>query len=77
MLYKHEIGKELQEYLDKPVPTWMENDANCAAMAEKLSGNAVKLDDFALITIDTGIGGALFLDGRIRVARIGVRASSA
>lgn len=46
-------------------------------MAEKLSGNAVKLDDFALITIDTGIGGALFLDGRIRVARIGVRASSA
>ena len=66
MLYKHEIGKELQEYLDKPVPTWMENDANCAAMAEKLSGNAVKLDDFALITIDTGIGGALFLDGRIR-----------
>ena len=35
-------------------------------MAEKLSGNAVKLDDFALITIDAGIGGALFLDGRIR-----------
>ena len=43
-----------------------ENDANCAAMAEKLSGNAVKLDDFALITIDSGVGGALFLDGRIR-----------
>lgn len=66
MLYKHEVGKELREYLDDPVPTWIENDANCAAMAEKLSGNAVKLDDFALITIDTGIGGALFLDGRIR-----------
>ena len=66
MLYKHEIGKELQEYLDDSVPTWMENDANCAAMAEKLSGNAVKLDDFALITIDSGVGGALFLDGKIR-----------
>ncbi len=66
MLFKHEVGKELREYLDNPVPTWMENDANCAAMAEKLSGNAVKLDDFALITIDTGIGGALFLDGKIR-----------
>ena len=25
-----------------------------------------KLDDFALITIDSGVGGALFLDGRIR-----------
>ncbi len=66
MLYKHKIGKELQKYLDNPVPTWMENDANCAAMAEKLSGNAVKLDDFALITIDSGVGGALFLDGKIR-----------
>lgn len=66
MLYKHEIGKELQKYLDNPVPTWMENDANCAAMAEKLSGNAVKLDDFVLITIDSGVGGALFLDGKIR-----------
>lgn len=66
MLYKHEIGRELQEYLDNPVPTWMENDANCAAMAERLSGNAVKFDDFALITIDSGVGGALFLDGRIR-----------
>ncbi len=66
MLYKHEIGRELQEYLNAPVSTWMENDANCAAMAEKRSGNAVKLDDFALITIDTGIGGALFLNGKIR-----------
>lgn len=66
MLYGHEIGKELQNHLDEPIPTWMENDANCAAMAEKLSGNAVKLDDFALITIDSGVGGALFLDGKIR-----------
>ena len=66
ILYKHEIGKELQERLKRKVPMWMENDANCAAMAEKLNGNAVKLDDFALITIDTGVGGALFLDGKIR-----------
>ena len=51
-------------------PTWMENDANCAAMAEKLSGNAVKLDDFALITIDSGVGGALFLDAGSAEARI-------
>ena len=56
ILYGHEIGRKLQGYLDDPIPTWMENDANCAAMAEKLSGNAVKLDDFALITIDSGVG---------------------
>ena len=39
ILYGHEIGRKLQGYLDDPIPTWMENDANCAAMAEKLSGN--------------------------------------
>ena len=75
ILYGHEIGRKLQGYLDDPIPTWMENDANCAAMAEKLSGNAVKLDDFALITIDSGVGGALFLDGRIRRGKDGVQAS--
>ena len=69
MLYGHEIGGKLQEYLDDSVPIWMENDANCAAMAERLSGNAVKVDDFVLITVDSGVGGALFLDGRIRRGR--------
>ena len=34
ILYGHEIGRKLQGYLDDPIPTWMENDANCAAMAE-------------------------------------------
>ena len=37
ILYGHEIGRKLQGYLDDPIPTWMENDANCAAMAEKLT----------------------------------------
>ncbi|NEG70520.1 ROK family protein [Bifidobacterium choloepi] len=76
MLYRHRIGEELAERLeaigvtggpdDEQIPSWIENDANCAAMAEKMSGNAQKLDDFVLLTVDTGLGGALFLDGKIR-----------
>lgn len=77
LLYRQRVGEELAARLEAEgiagadpdggrIPTWIENDANCAAMAEKMSGNAVKLDDFVLLTIDTGLGGALFLDGKIR-----------
>lgn len=69
LLYRHAIGDELNNYLDSPLPIWLENDANCAAIAEKMSGNAKKLQDFVLVAIDTGIGGAMFLDGRIHRGR--------
>lgn len=41
----------------------VENDANCAALAEKFSGNAKECDDFVCITIGTGIGGAIYVNG--------------
>lgn len=66
ILYKQQIGKELVRRLGEDIPTWLENDANCAAMAEKMTGNAQKLDDFVLVTLDMGMGGALFLDGKLR-----------
>lgn len=66
ILYKQRIGAELTARLGVDIPTWMENDANCAAMAEKMTGNARKCDDFVLITLDMGMGGALFLDGKLR-----------
>ena len=69
MLYKRNIGEELERALVTPVPVWVENDANCVAMAEKLNGNAKNLDDFVVITIDHGIGGAAFIDGKIRRGR--------
>ena len=69
ILVKQRVGAELVARLGVDIPTWVENDANCAAMAEKMSGNAQKCDDFALITLDTGMGGALFLDGKLRRGR--------
>lgn len=66
MLDHHSIGRELAEHLDSPLPIWLENDANCAAIAEKNSGNAKTLDDFVVITVDTGIGGAVYIDGHLR-----------
>ncbi|KRB75996.1 hypothetical protein ASE01_13210 [Nocardioides sp. Root190] len=46
-------------------PVVLENDANCAAYAELLLGAARDVDSALLITIGTGIGGALVLDRRI------------
>lgn len=68
-LYKRPLAEEFAERLDAEVPVWIENDANCAALAERFSGNARNLDDFVLMTIDTGVGGAIFLDGHIQRGR--------
>ena len=46
-------------------PVTMENDANCATLAEKWLGNGKDSDTFLCMTIGTGIGGGLFLDGKL------------
>jgi glucokinase len=48
-----------------PVPIRLENDANAATLAEKWIGAARESDNFLYMTISTGIGAGLFLDGRL------------
>lgn len=43
----------------------VENDANCAALAEKYSGHAIECDSFICMTIGTGVGGGIFADGQL------------
>ncbi|KRA37408.1 MULTISPECIES: ROK family protein [unclassified Nocardioides] len=43
----------------------LDNDANCAAHAELVVGAARGADSMLMITIGTGIGGALVLGGRV------------
>jgi len=43
----------------------LDNDANCAAHAELVAGAAHGVDAALLVTIGTGIGGALVLGGRV------------
>ncbi|WHX26265.1 ROK family protein [Virgibacillus halodenitrificans] len=43
----------------------IENDANCAALAEVWKGSAVGKNDIAVVVIGTGIGGALIKNGFI------------
>ena len=48
-----------------PGKIYLENDANAAAYAEMLAGAARGLDSVVMITLGTGVGGGIIVDGRI------------
>lgn len=43
----------------------LENDANAAALGEKWQGAARDFDSMCMITLGTGVGGGLVLDGKV------------
>lgn len=43
------------------IPVYLQNDAKCAAIAEKERGSLKEYDDALFLVIGTGIGGAVFL----------------
>lgn len=46
------------------IPTRIDNDANCAALGEYMLSD-VKPDSFVFVTLGTGVGGGIILDGKI------------
>lgn len=59
----------LQERTELPVE--LENDANCAGLAEGWIGAAKDVKDYLCIVIGTGVGGAVVLDKKIRHGKNG------
>ncbi|MCC2472825.1 ROK family protein [Bacillus pacificus] len=57
------IINRLQEVLKVPVS--IDNDVNCAAFGEKWNGSAREKKNFIMLTLGTGIGGAIFIDGEL------------
>ena len=53
----------IKEYIDKPV--FIENDANAAAYGEYVAGAAKGAKNAVCITLGTGVGGGIIIDGRI------------
>lgn len=47
------------------LPAVLDNDANVAALGEALFGAGRGEDHFALVTLGTGIGGGIVIDGRV------------
>ncbi|QKY70772.1 ROK family protein [Lentibacillus sp. CBA3610] len=57
------IKKELEMAFDLPVA--VDNDVNCSALGEYWRGAAQGVDQFLCMTLGTGIGGAIIMDGRV------------
>ena len=53
----------LQKYINKPV--YLGNDANVAALGEVISGAAKGVDNAIMITLGTGVGGGIVINGQI------------
>lgn len=58
-----DVRRRLAERWGAPVT--LDNDANCAAYAESRLGAARGAGSAVMVTMGTGIGGALVLDGRV------------
>lgn len=58
-----EFRKAFQQYWR--VPVFMGNDANCAAVGEYYAGAAFGYNSALMVTLGTGIGGGLIIDGKL------------
>jgi glucokinase len=56
------------------LPTAIDNDANCAALAEWRAGAGRGTTDMVMVTLGTGIGGGLILGGKLYRGWIGAGA---
>ena len=66
------LKAELERLTDLPVV--VENDANAAAWGEFAFGGGKDVDDLLLVTVGTGVGGGLVLDGKLHRGAFGVAA---
>lgn len=69
------VGINLPDWEDIPLaqlienktqlPTTLANDANCAAIGEAWLGAGQNIANFILLTLGTGVGGAIFINGKL------------
>lgn len=57
------VKNEIEKFFG--LPTFVDNDANVVAIGEGVFGASKKYADFLCITLGTGVGGGLFLNGKI------------
>lgn len=58
-----DLKKKIEDALGLPV--WLENDANLAALGEHRYGAGKSYKHMVYITVSTGVGGGLILEGKI------------
>ncbi|AMB98917.1 glucokinase [Aerococcus urinaehominis] len=61
------VRQAIQEGLGRQLPVAIENDANVAAMGEQFLGAAKDCPDIIMVTLGTGVGGGVIVDGHLVV----------
>ena len=63
----------LADWLEKAtgIPTTIANDANCAGLGEAWLGAGKPFKNLILLTLGTGVGGAIILDGHLFTGHLG------
>ncbi|MEH7114359.1 ROK family protein [Neobacillus niacini] len=66
-------GIKVKEMVEErfSIPTVVDNDANCAAYAEMEIGSAIQVENFICITIGTGVGAGIILNGNLHRGKNG------
>ena len=62
------VDYPIVEKLKKLLPIrriYLENDANAAALGEAIAGSGKGVSKFVMITLGTGVGGGIIIDGKI------------
>jgi len=64
---------EIVDLIEKEtgINTYLQNDANTAALGEKVFGAGKEADDLLYITISTGVGGGIIINGKIYYGHTG------
>jgi glucokinase len=60
----------MREHMDVPIA--LTNDANAAAVGEKMFGGAKAMKDFVVITLGAGLGSGIYTDGKLLVGHLGL-----
>lgn len=61
------LADEIGKYL--PIPVEIANNADCAALGEAVAGAGKECSDVVMLTLGTGVGGGIILDGEIYEGR--------
>ncbi len=60
---KVELGKLLNQKIN--IPVFVTNDANASAMAEMMFGSAIGMKNFMVLTLGTGLGSGIVVNGEL------------
>ncbi|MGI5977680.1 MAG: ROK family protein, partial [Candidatus Limivicinus sp.] len=57
------LKREMEKHF--PIPVYIGNDADCALIGESLAGAAKGYKNIVMLTLGTGVGGGIIIDGRL------------